>query len=292
MILIQPSTHLSSVEIDSIRALEFIVKNHDHLEGSIALNSEYNIVSDISLYYLLYLNQQLVSVLSIFMPKLSEAEISGFTHPDYRNQGYFKRLLAAAKKELNRYAPLDLLFVCEYQSMLGLNFIKSLHADYAFSEYSLYYNNFHFAQFDHSHLNLTIRNAKTEDIDPLVDIYQNTFHIPSEESKPMVLKTINSEHKKQIIALLDGIIIGTCAVSYRENETYILGVAIDVPYQNKGYGKSFMIKVIDSLITQQISNIMIEVDSTNLNAYKLYRHIGFEKRSEFQYYRIKLLNLE
>lgn len=33
---------------------------------------------------------------------------------------------------------------------------------------------------------------------------------------------------------------------------------------------------------------MIEVDSTNANAYQLYQRIGFEKRSEFQYYRLKM----
>ena len=45
-----------------------------------------------------------------------EAEISAFTLPEYRCNGYFKLLLSKAIQELNKFNIRDILFVCEKQS--------------------------------------------------------------------------------------------------------------------------------------------------------------------------------
>lgn len=288
MIEIKSFIKISDSDIEQVRTLEKIVNLKDHLNSVISINSDYNIVNDIPTIYLLYYNFQLVSVLSIFMPKLTEVEISGFTHPDYRHHGYFSMLLDQLNKEIEKLGMIDRLFICEYQSSDGIGFIKSINAHYEFSEYELTFNQKQFELLPKFNSDLRVEVSKPIDLDRLVEIYHNTFHIPTDESKPMVMKTLISERKTQFNAILNGIIIGTCAVSFNEDETYLLGVAIDTPYQGKGYGKVFLIKVIQDLLTQKINNIMIEVDSTNANAYQLYQHIGFEKRSEFQYYRLKL----
>jgi ribosomal protein S18 acetylase RimI-like enzyme len=288
MIEIKSFISLDDSEISLVRDLETIVNRKDNLNSTISINSEYNIVSDLPTIYLLYLDHQLVSVLSIFMPKLTEVEISGFTHPDFRHQGYFSKLLDQFKTKIIKYGLIDLLFICEYQSIEGVRFVQSLNANYEYSEYELTFNHHQFQSLPEINSDIIVEVSSTKDLERLIEIYQHTFNIPTEESRPMVMKTLNSERKTQFNAILNDIIIGTCAVSLNVDSTYILGVAIDTPYQSKGYGKVFLIKVIQELLKQNINNLMIEVDSNNANAYQLYRHIGFDKRSEFQYYRLKM----
>ena len=288
MIEIKSFIKLCDTDIEQVRNLEKIVNINDHLNSVISINSDYNIKNDIPTIYLLYDNFQLVSVLSIFMPKLTEVEISGCTHPDYRHHGYFSMLLDQMNKEIKKLGLIDRLFICEYQSVDGISFVNSINARYEFSEYELTFNQKQFELLPKFDSDIQVEVSKPIDLDRLVEIYHNTFHIPTDESKPMVMKTLDSERKTQFNAILNGIIIGTCAVSFNEDATYLLGVAIDTPYQGKGYGKVFLVKVIQNLLTKKINNLMIEVDSTNANAYQLYQRIGFEKRSEFQYYRLKM----
>ena len=288
MIEIKSFIKLCDTDIEQVRNLEKIVNINDHLNSVISINSDYNIINDIPTIYLLYDNFQLVSVLSIFMPKLTEVEISGFTHPDYRHHGYFSMLLDQMNKEIKKLGLIDRLFICEYQSVEGISFANSINARYEFSEYELTFDQKQFELLPKFDSDLQVEVSKPIDLDRLVEIYHNTFHIPTDESKPMVMKTLDSGRKTQFNAILNGIIIGTCAVSFNEDATYLLGVAIDTPYQGKGYGKVFLVKVIQNLLTKKINNLMIEVDSTNANAYQLYQRIGFEKRSEFQYYRLKM----
>lgn len=288
MIEIKSFIKLCDTDIEQVRTLEKIVNINDHLNSVISINSDYNIVTDIPTIYLLYANFQLVSVLSIFMPKLTEVEISGFTHPKDRQKGYFSMLLDQMNKEIMKLGMIDRLFICEYQSVDGISFVNSISARYEFSEHELTFNQKQFELLPKIDSDLQVEVSKPIDLDRLVEIYHNTFHIPTDESKPMVMKALDSERKTQFNAILNGIIIGTCAVSFNEDATYLLGVAIDTPYQGKGYGKGFLVKVIQNLLTNKINNLMIEVDSTNANAYQLYQRIGFEKRSEFQYYRLKM----
>ena len=288
MIEIKSFIKLCDTDIEQVRNLEKIINLNDHLNSVISINSDYNIKNDIPTIYLLYDNFQLVSVLSIFMPKLTEVEISGCTHTDYRHHGYFSMLLDQMNKEIKKLGLIDRLFICEYQSVDGISFVNSINARYEFSEYELTFNQKQFELLPKFDSDIQVEVSKPIDLDRLVEIYHNTFHIPTDESKPMVMKTLDSERKTQFNAILNGIIIGTCAVSFNEDATYLLGVAIDTPYQGKGYGKVFLVKVIQNLLTKKINNLMIEVDSTNANAYQLYQRIGFEKRSEFQYYRLKM----
>lgn len=281
-------TRLNENELLLVRALENVTNEFDHLSIKLPLKTEFNIANDISFYFLMYLDSQLVSFLMIFMPTYTEAEIMGFTNPLFRKRGYFSKLLESAKANLIKYAPLDLLFVCDYQSSTGVNFVNSIKTDYSFSEYSLKLNPTLFYIEKNNSSNLILEPAKQADVNDINDIYVTTFSLETESSKTMVVRTLESKQKTQYVLRLDGIIIATSVVSVEDNMTYIIGVAVNQNYQNQGFGFQMMSMIITNLIQKNITNIMIEVDSMNQRAYHLYQKLGFVKQAENQYYRLKL----
>jgi len=60
-----------------------------------------------------------------------------------------------------------------------------------------------------------------------------------------------------------------------ENEAHILNIALDVPFQNKGYGKQFLKKILDEYL--QYADVFLEVKRSNFPAINLYLHFGFEE---------------
>jgi ribosomal protein S18 acetylase RimI-like enzyme len=103
----------------------------------------------------------------------------------------------------------------------------------------------------------------------------------------MVLKTLDSKQKTQYVLRLDGIIIAAAVVSMEDDLICIIGVAVDIKYQNQGFGYQMMSMIITNLLKINVTNIMIEVDSLNQRAFHLYQKLGFVKQEENQYYRLK-----
>jgi len=65
----------------------------DGLSRELYLDNDMNLYENLDSFFLLYDQQQLVSVLTIFQLNEREAEISGYTLPDKRKKGYFTTLL-------------------------------------------------------------------------------------------------------------------------------------------------------------------------------------------------------
>lgn len=56
----------------------------------------------------------------------------------------------------------------------------------------------------------------------------------------------------------------------------INNIAIDMPFQNKGYGSYLLMKSIEALKTENIKEVTLEVRQSNESALKLYKSNGFE----------------
>ena len=59
------------------------------------------------------------------------------------------------------------------------------------------------------------------------------------------------------------------------NTCHILNICIAPAFQNKGFGKFFLSKVLESLKERMIDTILLEVRPTNLPALALYKSFGF-----------------
>ncbi|MDP3387958.1 MAG: ribosomal protein S18-alanine N-acetyltransferase [Eubacteriales bacterium] len=56
----------------------------------------------------------------------------------------------------------------------------------------------------------------------------------------------------------------------------INNIAIDIPFQNKGYGSYLLTKSIEALKSENINEVTLEVRQSNESALRLYRSNGFE----------------
>ena len=275
--------------IKEIREVELICKEHDKINGSIFLDTSINFNSEIKSLFLLYDNSVLVSLISMFIPTNDEAEISAYTLPEYRQKGYFRILLDEAIKEITKYNIPDLIFVCEPQSNDGKGAIEKLKSEYDFTEYLLRYSG---SLNDMKSLQIPevkLYEAKKEDLEAIINLSQDIFNDSYDDAKSMITKSFESENRIQYIAMLDEKLIGMGSASFENDEASIFGLGVSPQYQGKGFGGAILKLVLTDLNNRGSKNITIEVDSTNKNAFNLYRKCGFEVETSFDYYRKRVI---
>ena len=121
---------------------------------------------------------------------------------------------------------------------------------------------------------MKIRNAIIDDAKEIFNIEKKVF------KDHWSLKSIKSElnnlkYSKISVLEIERKIIGYVFQRIIDDQNHIINVAIDIPFQHKGYGR-FLLKNIlkeDSYDT----NVFLEVKEANFPALKLYTDLGFEE---------------
>ena len=121
---------------------------------------------------------------------------------------------------------------------------------------------------------MNIRIAELEDINEIYNIEKKVFNdywsldlIKSEIIEKKYSRVTVLELKKKIIGYIFQRKI------YDEN--HIINLAIDIPYQHRGYGKLLLMKILEK--DDNDTNVFLEVKEANLPAVKLYIDLGFEE---------------
>ena len=121
---------------------------------------------------------------------------------------------------------------------------------------------------------MKIRKAIIDDAKEIFNIEKKVF------KDHWSLKSIKSElnnlkYSKISVLEIERKIIGYVFQRIIDDQNHIINVAIDIPFQHKGYGR-FLLKNIlkeDSCDT----NVFLEVKEANFPAVKLYTDLGFEE---------------
>lgn len=285
MLLIKKLSELSEEIITEIREVELICKNHDMLNGNIFLDTSINFNSEIKTLFLLYEDSRLVSFISMFIPTSEEAEISAYTLPEYRRRGYFKSLLGEAIEEIKKYNISEIIFVCETQSIDGKEAIATQNAEIVFTEYFLRYKDYSNDIRILNESQVKLYRAEQKNLEELISLSQEIFNDEYDDAKSMIDRTFEANNRVQYIALVDEKLVGMGSVSFENEEASIFGLGISPQFQGKGFGRELLMLILKDLKKEGIENITIEVDSSNKNAFKLYRGCGFEVETSFDYYR-------
>ena len=121
---------------------------------------------------------------------------------------------------------------------------------------------------------MNFRIAELEDINEIYSIEKKVFNdywsldlIKSEIIEKKYSRVTVLELKKKIIGYIFQRKI------YDEN--HIINLAIDIPYQHRGYGKLLLMKILEK--DDNDTNVFLEVKEANLPAVKLYIDLGFEE---------------
>lgn len=266
--------------------LESICIDHDHLSGSFFLDSSLNFDQRIKSFFLFYEKGELISMLSMFIPTKHEAEISAYTLPKRRGEGYFKLLLGKAVEELKKYYVPDILFVCESLSIPGKQVINALEADYAHAEYFMRFDKASYTYQTTYHILLL--KAEQKDIEKVIAAHMKAFDDSYEESKSIIHNCFKSDIREQYLAVLNNEIIGVGSVNLEGEDVSIFGLGVLPEYRGKGYGKELLHLIVERLLERGRTEITIEVDSDNANALMLYKKTGFHIEVAYEYYSVKV----
>lgn len=270
--------------VNEVHHLEQICQSHDNLQGSIFVDTTMNFNQDMFSIFLMYDDNQLISLLTMFIPTQHEAEITALTLPSHRGQGHFKELLSKAVQELRKYEIPKVLFVIESQSKTGKQVIPHFAATYDFTEYSMRLD-------DRKYVKLGLNRLKClkpsrEDLQCLINTSMRIFDDSYEDAQGMIMNIFESATRDQYLGILNDEIIGMGASSRDGDEVSIFGFGIRPEFRCKGYGYELLHLIVERLRESDIQEIVIEVDSNNAQAFQLYQKFGFQIETAFEYYRI------
>lgn len=278
--------NLNDKYISDIRNLEKICKEHDRTEGDAFLSNELNFNKDIKCFFLLYEEEALISFIYMFMPSPMEAEISACTLPEERHKGYFKILLQKAMDELLRFNVNEILLVHEPGSTDAKIVLDKLGAKLDFTEYLLFYEGIM------PEKSLELKTVTEENMAEVMKLNVDIFSDSLSVSESMVREAVNSDKITPYMVKQHGKIIGVCNVNFESEDISIFGLGIAPKYQGKGLGRAMLESLINKLMTEGHKSITLEVNSENIRAYNLYTSCGFKIRTQFDYYRMNIMNMK
>ena len=121
---------------------------------------------------------------------------------------------------------------------------------------------------------MNIRAAELEDINEIYNIEKKVFN---DYWSLDLIKSEIIEKKYSMVTVLElkKKIIGYIFQRKIYDENHIINLAIDIPYQHRGYGKFLLMKILEK--DDNDTNVFLEVKEANLPAVKLYIDLGFEE---------------
>ena len=233
--------------------------------------------------FLFYADDIPVGYLALYGFNNSESEVTAMTHPAYRRQGIFGRLLAAAQQELAKRGTLDFLFICERASVSGVGVMQAIKAGYDFSEFKMSLKHPPTAIIRPE---VQLRPAGQADLPVMVQLDRLCFDVSGNASQTYFKDILTDPNRRAWIVSLDEKTIGKIVTLTDGTEAYISGFCLLPEYQNKGYGTVILTNTVTQLATQGYSDITLEVATDNNGALSLYKRCGFEVFTVFDYYRL------
>lgn len=256
-----------------------ICNTYEGLERLPALDNE-NLYEDMTCFYLHYIDDMLISALVIEQLGQEEAEITGYTLPAFRRQGYFYNLLDKALDELFAYDIYKVILPVENVSKSG-SVVASLLGKYEYSEYMLVHNLKNLGN------NQSLRfDIQFEQVDHVDEIY-NIFTVENEEQKEALKvaeMAIESDDMMCYIGVKERKAIGLCCVNLKGDRAYLFGLYVLESFRQEGFGKALVEHILKVTLSKNKKGLMLQVSSKNIAALKLYQKIGFQVLKQYDYY--------
>ena len=121
---------------------------------------------------------------------------------------------------------------------------------------------------------MKIRNAIIDDADEIFNIEKKIFK-DHWSLKSIKSEFNNSKYSKISVLEIERKIIGYIFQRIIDNQKHIINVAIDIPFQHKGYGRFLLKNILKD--DSDDTNVFLEVKEANFPAIKLYNDLGFEE---------------
>ena len=233
--------------------------------------------------FLYYEDGQLVGLLSLNNFGETDRELTGVVHPEFRRQGIFFMLMAAAREEAKQRGIQRLILVCERFSRSGQGFVEAIGAKYDASEHKMILQTL--LEQGPYEQKIILRKADVNDIDIMAHIISVSFGQSVEGAQKFIEGSMHKPHSPYYVGEWQGKVAGSLSLSFGEQETAIYGFAILPEYRRRGFGRQMVEQVIHRIQAESQKPIALEVEAGDENnAVKLYRSCGFKEVTTYGYY--------
>jgi ribosomal protein S18 acetylase RimI-like enzyme len=275
---------LTDAELAEIRQLAQLCQEHESLD----LRLNWDVLElrngDQPNDLLYYRDDRLAGFFSIDGLGTDEPEGTGIVHPDYRRQGIFSALLAAAREVSRQHKAESLILYFDHRSEAAIALVNAIGAKHEFSEHSMRLDDAsHLPQGEHR---LDFRKATQADAEAISSIQAADFGRDAAQMQQSITHNMQSRVYQYYIATLNGEPIGALNVQNLSGDLYIYGFVVRPDQRGRGYGREILSRTIADLVAERPRPVFLEVETENDPAFGLYRSLGFEVTVTYDYYRL------
>jgi len=281
--------YISEKEYNKINQLEGLCSLHDKTNLKLEMDHKLNMgrksETDFKTIneFLYYADDVLVGYLGISsFGGTNIAEINGMVHPDFRRKGIFNKLFGLAIEECRKSRFKKVLLLSDGKSGSGVEFIKSVHGEYDFSEYRMKQKS---STAFESINPISLRKAVNQDGKEIMR--QNAIYFGCSVEGEYFPEDEEKLNKFTYMVELQESVIGKIRIIYSGNSAFICGVGILPEFRGKGYGKATLKAALSIINEKSIPDIELDVECKNSAALNLYKDCGFEEQSVMNYYEYK-----
>ena len=235
--------------------------------------------------FLYYENGMLVGYLFVEGWGGRDRELVGMVHPDYRRRGIFRSLLAEAQQECRQRDIQKLILVCEQASQSGLAFVHAIQAQHEYSEHEMVLGTFRERRLTHK--GVDIRQATRQDLDEIGSILA-TDSGNVESIRQWITQLFDDHSSRFYIATLNEKPLGCLRLDFMSDQIGIYAFEVRLGYRGLGYGRQMLEEAIRTIRAESQIRIMLDVETDNTNAIGLYLSCGFEIKTTYDYYELKI----
>ncbi|HLJ36388.1 MAG TPA: GNAT family N-acetyltransferase [Ktedonobacteraceae bacterium] len=279
---------LTEVEMAEVVELVALCKIHDGIDLTLLLDMMNDRTGNDTNDFLYYVDGKLVGALAFDSFGTEDKEMTGLVHPDYRRRGIFTALVNEARVDAKARGIHQLIFVCDRFSRSGQAFVAAVGAQYDFSEHRMVLVDFIERDPGSYKEHIVLRPATLADADVLAYVSATSFGESERRTKEHLEQDILHPRRRYYLVMLENEPVG-CFNLWLGDTVGIYAFCVLPHYRKRGFGRQMLEQIVRQVRAETQQPITLEVDTTNTNAYALYRSCGFKETTTVGYYNLDLV---
>ena len=247
------------------------------------------------IYILGYKNNILICMIPLIYISEGLYECSAWTHPDFRRMGFFKMLWSFALKKLPDNSSVQ--FINDANSILGRFAAKKINAVKIYTQHLMsldltaipeYMPDYFFKVLPVSVVQ-TNKTVKTHKADPL-NTDEKSSHSDLTDTDNSNRYIIKSDKRERKLNLFQGTVVAEFnIINYKsKKDIYFYGFFINKKLRGKGFGYYIFNYILNFLKKSGHRMIYLQVEDSNVPAFRIYRKSGFYVIEAVEYYEFVL----
>ncbi len=280
---------LNEKQRGDINQLITACNDYDKLKRLPVLEEDDNYYPELKSYYCFYEEEVLISALILYQPFPDEAEISAYTLPSHRRQGYFKSLYGKAVTELKKFHISIVVLVVENKSITGKACAEALKAKAGRADYLMSYEIKADRNYKEAFLkNFTVEQLTGNNLMEGIEVFRQIFEWEQEVVQEMLKLSLEDSNTQTFLLRSKEAAIGILSLHLGGTDASIYGFGIRERYRGVGFGKALLVWAISALKEMGRHKVVLQVESESGEALQLYKTFGFTIVEQYDYHYKKI----